>query len=122
MSRYDFSIPQGTDKTITFVLSVATSSKDTRTKPDLTGCTAAMQLRQKFESSLAVDTLTTENGRLQMDANAGKITAVFTHQLTKTYPVQRLVYDMKLISADHTVSRVVWGTLDVLPEVTRHDD
>ena len=122
MSRYDFSIPQGTDKTITFVLSVATSGKDTRTKPDLTGCTAAMQLRQKFESSLAVDTLTTENGRLQMDANTGKITAVFTHQLTKNYPVQRLVYDMKLISADHTVSRVVCGTLDVLPEVTRHDD
>ena len=122
MSRYDFSIPQGTDKTITFVLSATTSGKDTPTKPDLTGCTAAMQLRQKYESSLAVDTLTTENGRLEIDADAGKIKVAFTHQLTKTYPVQRLVYDMKLISADHMVSRVVWGTIDVLPEVTRHDN
>lgn len=121
MSRYDFSIPQGTDKSVIFVLGT-TTGQNTTLNTDLTGCTAAMQMRNKHESSLAIDTLTTENGRLQMDILEGKITATFPHKLTKDYPAQKLVYDMKLISADNKISRVVWGTIEVLAEVTKHDD
>jgi len=65
----NFTLDQGSDKTVSFILS------DKNGPLDLTGYSAAMQLRRYAFSEEAIDTLTTCNGRLLLDESAGKVTA-----------------------------------------------
>ena len=86
----NFTLDQGSDKTVSFVLS------DKNGPLDLTGYSAAMQLRRYAFSEEAVDTLTTCNGRLQIDDSAGKVTAKFNHEKTERYPGDTVLYDLEL--------------------------
>ena len=90
-AKHDLKIDQGTDTAIKFVL-----KKDTLPL-DLAGYKAAMQLRYAAYSDEAIDTLTTENGRLTIEPGEGKITAVFPHEITESYEPGYLVYDLSLI-------------------------
>lgn len=111
---YNFSIAQGTDSTVPFLLSDSTG-----TTIDLTGYTAAMQLRVQVNSLQAVDTLTTENGRITITPTEGMISCVFPHEQTAQYPASNLVYDLEITSPGDEVTRVVQGRICVSPEVTR---
>ena len=108
-----FTLDQGSDKTVSFILS------DKNGPLDLTGYSAAMQLRRYAFSEEAIDTLTTCNGRLLLDESAGKVTAKFKHENTEGYPGDTVLYDLELQSPDGEITRVVEGKIKVSPEVTR---
>lgn len=114
MVVYNFCIPQGTDLTVPFVL-----TDSTETPIDLQGYTAAMQLRVQINAAQAVDTLTTENGRITITPDTGQITCTFPHEQTETYPAKTLVYDLEITSPADEITRVVQGKVVVNPEVTR---
>lgn len=105
----NFTLDQGSDKTVSFILS------DKNGPLDLTGYSAAMQLRRYAFSEEAIDTLTTCNGRLLLDESAGKVTAKFKHENTEGYPGDTV----ELQSPDGEITRVVEGKIKVSPEVTR---
>lgn len=109
----NFKLDQGADAVISFVL------RDKSGPLDLTGYTAAMQMRVSVFASEAIDTLTTDNGRLTIDALEGKITASFPHAITGAYPAQVVVYDLEIESADGIIKRVLEGNIKICPEVTR---
>lgn len=85
---------------------------------DLTDHTARMQVRRTMESSTPLITLTTENGRITIDGDDGKITlsisAADTADLTSSG-----VYDLEIIDNSGNVSRVVQGSFTLSQEVTR---
>ena len=114
MAEYNFKVNQGADLTVPFLL-IDDSGKGI----DLTGYTAAMQVRIRVYSTEAVDTLTSENGRLVIDASEGRITAKFPHEITETYPAQTLVYDIEITSAENEKTRILQGKIIVSAEVTR---
>lgn len=118
MNDYDFEIGQGTDKRLVLALSSKTSDGE-KAAFDLTGYTAAMQLRTTAYATEAADTLTSENGRLQIDAENGKITVIFPHDITEAYPPRTFVYDVEITNFEGEISRILSGRIKVTPEVTR---
>ena len=114
MSEYNFKVNQGADLTVPFLL-----LDETGGAINLSGFTAAMQIRSRVFSKEAIDTLTSENGRLVIDENEGRITAKFPHSITETYPAQALVYDIEITSADNERTRIIQGKVIVSAEVTR---
>ena len=113
-AKYCFTIDQGTDLRVPFVLKSADG-----TLVNLTGCAVRMQLRKNFYADEAVDTLSTENGRITMSPSEGRFELVFPNDVTAGYPVQTLVYDIELVSSGCEVRRIVEGRASVTPEVTR---
>ena len=113
-AKYCFTIDQGTDLRVPFVLKNADG-----TLVNLTGCAVRMQLRKNFYADEAVDTLSTGNGRITMSPSEGRFELVFPNSVTAGYPVQTLVYDIELVSSGGEVRRIVEGKASVTPEVTR---
>lgn len=112
-ANHNFKIDQGSDTSIIFNL------KDKDTPVNLTGYSAAMQLRYAAYSSEALDTLTSDNGRLVIDPTKGKITAKFPHEVTELFNPGSMVYDMELVSGAGEVTRIIEGRVTVVAEVTR---
>ena len=113
-AKYCFSIEQGTDLRVPFVL------KDSEGMPlNLDGCAFRMQMRKSLYDLDAVDTLTTANGRIVCEPAAGRFELIFPNDVTEAYPVQALLYDIELVTAGSEVRRIVEGRIKVLPEVTR---
>lgn len=106
-------LDQGADSVFTFAL------RDKSGPLNLTGFSAAMQLRTTAYSAEAIDTLTTCNGRLVIDAEAGKITATFPHAITEKYPAATVVYDLEIESPAGEITRALEGKIRISPEVTR---
>lgn len=115
-AKYNFCIEQGTDLTVPFIL-----KNSDGTLIDLTDCSVRMQLRKSYYADEAVDTLSTENGRITMSPSEGRFELVFPNDVTEGYPVQTLVYDIELVSSGGEVRRIVEGRASVTPEVTRVD-
>lgn len=109
----NFKIDQGTDSHLSF------SFNDYDSPLDLTGYEAAMQIRSFYNSSTAVDTLTTKNGRLILDVEKSRVTAIFPNSKTRKYPPRRCVYDMELFSSDGKIYRILEGQIFISAEVTR---
>lgn len=84
---------------------------------DLTGFTAAMQLRTSFDAAAAL-TLTTENGGIAINGPLGQITITATAEQTGDLEAGYFVYDLELISGVN-VSRLIQGQLTVAEQVTR---
>lgn len=116
MSEYSFKLKKGTDDEKVF--SLFTVKDGVKTAFDMTGFTAAMQIRQTPYSPKAIDSFTTSNGKLVIDP-AGKITVKFSHKETEQYPVATLVYDIELTNALGEKTRPIHGRIKVLPEVTK---
>ena len=92
---------------------------------DLSGFTARMHIRRTIDSATPMITLTTENGRIAINPNiagtptknneiALSITAADTAAISSSG-----VYDLEIISAGGTVSKVIRGDVTLIPEVTR---
>jgi len=92
---------------------------------DLSGFTARMHIRRTIDTATPMITLTTENGRIAINPNiagsptknneiALSITAADTATITTSG-----VYDLEIISAGGTVSKVIRGDVTLIPEVTR---
>ncbi len=106
----DIYLTQGTDRRIFVKLTDAGGDLD------LTGYTAAMQVKKTLKSE-ALDTLTTENGRLEIEGSGVRL--IFTAEATAAYPATALYYDIDLISGDGLVATVLKGRIRVIAEVTK---
>ena len=121
MSRaaiYDIAIDQGA----TFPLSVSVKSvaaDGAKTPVDLTGYTARMQIRRMVDDEDVLASLTTENGRISIDEENGKVTLNIPDATTAGFTFTRAVYDLEIVAPGGTVQRILRGAVRVSPEVTR---
>lgn len=97
---------------------VADPSGETYKPYILTGYTARMQVRRTIESTTAMITLTTENGRISIDEDDGVITLNISADDTAALTSSG-VYDLEIIDVDGNVSRVIQGAFTLSQEVTR---
>lgn len=109
---YPFTAGQGEtfDRTITWEID--------GTPVNLTGYTARMQIRKTHKSTSAVVSLTSSSG-LTLGGSAGTIQIVISATATAALTAGKYVYDLELVSAGGIVTRVIEGTFELTPEVTR---
>jgi hypothetical protein len=113
VGTYNITILQGSDKTISLVL-----KDDDGVVINLTGYTAAMQVRTSPKSTILLDELTTENSRIVIVPLEGKISLVFPNGVSSEYGFVKAVYDLELYK-DDIVSRLIEGSFFVSLEVTK---
>ena len=110
---YNTTIDQGSIWNVTIVY------KDSNGNPvNLTGYTAAMQLRQNYNSESADLTLTTANGGLTITGATGTIQVSATATQTGNLSAGFYVYDLELTSGSN-ISRLIQGQITVAEQVTR---
>lgn len=114
-ATHDFTIEQGATLRKEFVW------KDSAGDPiTLDNTTARSQLRHTIGDPVVADSLTTENGRIEIDANEGKTTLIFPPDVSADYTQKKYVYDVEL-DRNGEVIRLVQGTITISREVTRDD-
>jgi hypothetical protein len=109
----DFTIEQGA----TFNLLL--TWKINNVAVNLTGYTARLQARIDVEEIETVLSLTTANGGITLGGALGTISLDQTATQTTLLPAGTYVYDLELIAANATVTRLVQGELLISAEVTR---
>lgn len=115
MAAYlDLPIEQGA--TFTLDLSVTDDAGD---PIDLTGYTGRMSIKRDNDETAALLELTTANARLSITPLTGLVTLVLTAAETAALTFTRGVYDLELVSAIGTVTRLCEGAVTILAEVTR---
>ena len=123
--NYNITCQQGSTFTRTLEIEqpdlVADPTGNTFVPFDLSGYTARMQVRRTIDSSNFVLELTTSNGGLTINPVSGdvnKLTIFAPANVTASVSTSG-VYDIELISAENTVSRILQGIFNLSPEVTR---
>lgn len=111
---YNATIDQGATWTVTVLYKDSTGAAI-----NLTGFTAAMQVRQQYNSDTAELTLTTSNGGIAITGSTGTVLVTMTAAQTGSLDEGYFVYDLELTSPDSLVTRLIQGQLTVAPEVTR---
>jgi hypothetical protein len=87
---------------------------------NLTGCTARMQIRKAVNDTTVLDTLTTENGKIEIhEPLNGKFKILIPASVSSAYTFTSAVYDLEIVFSGGTVTRVIEGCLTAAPEVTR---
>jgi hypothetical protein len=87
---------------------------------NLTGCTAALQLRSLPNDPTAALTLTTENGGIAITALTGAIAVSATAAQTRAIDEGYYYYDLEITqTATGIVTRVAQGQILVSAEITR---
>ncbi len=89
---------------------------------DLTGYTARMMVRAKIDDASPVLTLTTENGRIAVSTGAAGYNILLTVTPGDTAALTdwgQGVYDIELVSAGGTVTRLLEGFAILSKEVSR---
>lgn len=110
---YNFTIDQGSNWDLNVVY------KDSAgVVINLTGYTAAMQLRQNYNSDTAALTLNTSNGGIVITGAQGKLVLSATAVQTAALDAGFYVYDLE-ISLGGVVTRLIQGQITVAGEVTR---
>lgn len=109
---YNFTMDQGATWTLQLVYN------DSNGDPvNLTGYTAEMQIRKKFNSDVAVLTLSTSNGGITIVPLTGTLNLIATDEQAAIEP-GFYVYDLEL-NIGGTRTRLIQGQVTVSGEVTR---
>ena len=109
---YNFTIDQGSTWTLQLVYN------DPQGAPiNLTGYTAKMQVRRKFDSATAVLTLSTSNGGISITGNTGTINLIATDEQTGVIEGGLYVYDLELENGG-AITRLIQGQVTISPQVT----
>ena len=104
----------------TFVKIIQWKTGIPQTAVNLTGCTARMQIRKAVNDTTVLDTLTTENGRIQIhEPLNGKFKINIAAAISTAYTFTSAVYDLEIIFTDQSIVRVIEGCVYAVPEVTR---
>ena len=113
-ASYDFVLRQGSTWNQSIVW------KDSNGVPvNLTGYSARMQIRPQVNSETVIVELTSENGRIDIDAPSGKLTLSLDAETTAGICQSTGVYDIELESLDGTVTAILAGSVKIGREVTR---
>ena len=113
-AEYDITIEQGA----TFQLTLVWKDQDD-VAVDLTGYTARMQVRHKYNSEEPWLNFTTENGAIILGGALGTVEVTGLATLTDDVPAKTGVYDLELVSPTGFVKRLIQGQVTVSPEVTK---
>ena len=97
---------------------VITWKNSAGTPINLTSYTARMQVRERYDATTTLLSLTTENGGITLGGALGTITLVADATATAAFTPDQYVYDLEMITGS-TVTRLLQGTFTVTPEVTR---
>jgi hypothetical protein len=110
---HDITIEQGATFTLDLLY------KDNLGAPiNLTGFTARMQVRRRYNDPVKLLDFTTENGAIVLGGAAGTIKVTGLATLTDDVPAKPGVYDLELVNGS-VVIRLVEGSVEIKPEVTR---
>lgn len=82
-------------------------------------CIAAMQIRLTIDSTEIISTLTTENGKIIIDAASGYIELKIPASETETFSFLKAVYDLEIEFPNEDRYRIAQGQITLNPEVTR---
>ena len=109
----NFVIDQGSDWYATFVY------KDSGgTAINLTGYTAALQIRDTYADSTTDLSLTSTSG-ITITGATGTLAVRATAAQTAVIAAGQYVYDLEITSSGGIVTRLVQGKISVSPQVTR---
>ena len=107
-TRVNILIDQGTDFTTSVNL-----TDNSGGQLDLTGMSAASQIRKKHSSSNATSFTTA------LENNTGTLTLSLNNSVTSSLSAGRYVYDVELTDSASIKSRILEGIVTITPEVTR---
>jgi hypothetical protein len=123
-NKYNMTIWQGS----TFGLTILAKNPD-KTAMDLTSYSARMQIRPTYASGTVVESLTSANGEINIVTAEGKLELSLSAARTANIKVDLgssskppktvYVYDLELIDNANTVTKLLYGDVNVLGEVTR---
>ncbi len=85
----------------------------------LTGYTARMQVRQTFDSEDVLVELTTENDRIIIDEEHGKVSLYIDDTTTADFSAGGYRYDIELVTSGGDVLCPLFGKFKVYREITR---
>lgn len=85
---------------------------------DLANTTARMQIREKVSSSVIIDELTTENGKLVVDNSLKEIRIVVSASATAAYTFNSAAYNLEIVQGS-TVIPLLFGNITLEREITR---
>jgi len=109
---YNFTMDQGSTWSVQLIY------KDPNGAPiNLSGYTAKMQLRRKFDSPTAVLTLATGGQGITITGITGTIAITATDEQTGTIDGGLYVYDLELDNGG-VITRLIQGQVTVSPQVT----
>jgi hypothetical protein len=113
--NYDITIDQGSTWFINFLY------KDTSGNPvDLTGYTAALQIRETYASTTTLLSLTSSPAAgITITPLTGTIAVTATAAQTGAIATGVYVYDCEITDGAGVVTRIVQGEVFLSPEVTR---
>lgn len=107
-TKVNIVIDQGTD----FATTVSLTDSD-GVQLNLTGMSAASQIRKTFSSSNSTAFTTA------LANNNGTLTLSLTNSITSALAAGRYVYDVELTDSAAVKSRILEGMVTVTPEVTK---
>jgi hypothetical protein len=106
MARHTIYLDQGTDFTVHFTW------QNEGSPVDITGYSAALQVRSTVDSETVVIKKTDMNG-IALGGAAGTIAVTFNNVATSALAGSSFVYDLELTAPGGDVSRVIQGPLFV---------
>ncbi len=109
---YNIKCPQGATFSKTFSVALDGVPKD------LTGFSAALQVRETFDSTSTVVSLTNGTG-ITLGGTAGTIGVVIASTATAAIPAGYYSYDLEITSGAGVRDRLLEGKFVVTPEITR---
>jgi hypothetical protein len=113
-SVYNTTIDQGADWYVNFTYQTSAG-----VAINLTGYTAAMQLRAPTDSLIASLSLSSPSNGIAITAATGLVAVHATAAQTGALVAGIYEYDLELTSSTNIVTRLVQGQLTVLAQVTR---
>ena len=108
---YNITCPQGATWDRTFTVTVG------GTKLNLTGYTAAMQVRESADATATLISLTNGSG-ITLGGTAGTVDVVISSSVTAGVAAGSYSYDLELNSGS-TITRLLEGSFNVTGNVTR---
>ena len=96
-----------------------TGPKGSEVAVDLTGARAIAEFRPELDSETVLLTLSTENGRVFLNEEPGKIRIVISDEDTAALSFDSCVYDLFIEFADGTRVRRMAGSVSLTKRVTR---
>jgi hypothetical protein len=112
-AKHNLIIDQGADWSITL-----TYKDGSGVAIPLTGYTSSMQLRKHYDDASAVLSLTSSSG-MTITASTGTIVIRATSAQTGAIVAGDYVYDVEISTSGGVVTRLIYGSVKVRPQVTR---
>jgi len=113
-STYNILVDQGS----TYTLAV-TYKDSTGTAINLTGYTAAMQLRLDYDSATAVLSLSSPSNGIVITGASGLVSITMSATQTAALSADTFLYDLEITSPTSVKTRLIQGVVVVSAEVTK---